>query len=114
MSVDAVSDCLTKPSGSSHKTCHGNSVTGTPEAFAQTVSPRTKSVCGVVQVAPSKVAMGGGVACGIGKNEENVDDHDARLIFVGATELSPLVLTDCPDGTFNLEELVRGELDLTE
>ena len=58
--------------------------------------------------------MGGGVACGIGKSEGNADDHDVRLELEEATELNWLAFADCPDGTFNLEETFRTELDLTE
>src|SRR6266404_8138764 len=55
-SVDASFDCLIKPAGSIHSTRHGNKVTGTPEALAQTTSPRKKSDWGVMQ-SLLKVAM---------------------------------------------------------
>src|SRR5882672_9241454 len=79
-SVEAVSDCLTKPEGSTHSTCHGNRVTGTPVALAHTMSPRKKSLCGVVQSVPLKVAMPSGDGWGAGKKGLNMDDKGARNV----------------------------------
>ena len=72
-----------------------------------------KVALGVVQ-SDAKVVISSGEDCGIGKSEGNADDHDVRLELEAATELSWLALADCPDGTFNLEEPLRTELDLTE
>jgi len=47
--MEALSNCLILPSGSVHETCQGKRLGGTPLAFAQTVSPKLKSVLGVVQ-----------------------------------------------------------------
>src|ERR1044072_8866714 len=44
--------CSMNPTGSTHEILLGKSaLIGTPLTFAQTVSPKTKSVCGVVQSA---------------------------------------------------------------
>src|SRR6266508_3192841 len=76
-SEDATSDCLTWPVGSTHSTCHGNKVTGTPVALAHTTSPRKKSVLGVVQ-SSAKVLMDSDEDWGTSRSGSNNDEREAK------------------------------------
>jgi hypothetical protein len=73
-SGDASVDCTIRPEVFSQATFHGNTLTGTPEAFAQTTSPKLKEVFGVVQSA-AKVAIPSGDKKGV--------NNDVRLRAVG-------------------------------
>ena len=70
----ALSVCLIKPAGSTQETFQGNNnPAGTPVAFAQTVSPRLKSVLGVVQSVPSYVLIDSDEDCGTVRSGWNSD-----------------------------------------
>src|SRR5438128_1460381 len=103
-----------KPTVSTHETFQGKNVTGTPVAFAHTLSPRIKSVFGVTQ-SDAYTAIPSGDGGRVGKSGQNVDDQRARIVeFEAVSELTWPTFLVASAGTLAPKVRVGKELELAE